>query len=98
MTIKGDIVWDDIGDWNALARYKEKDQEHNVLIGKTKALDCYEMTVYNDAEGIIACLGVSDLVVVRAGDITLVTHRTRAVDIRKLLEQLGENDEYRKYL
>ncbi len=98
LTVKADIVWDDVGDWNSLARYKEKDSDGNVLIGDSVNLDSYEMTVYNDSDGIIACLGVSDLVVVRSGDITMVTHKTRAEDIKKLLARLGDDEKTRKYL
>jgi len=98
LTVKADILWDDIGGWSALGRYKDKDSDHNVLIGKTTMLDSYEMTVYNEDDAIIACLGVSDLIVVRSGDIVLVAHKTRSADIKQLLVQLGQDEATRGYL
>ena len=98
LVIKGDFVWDDVGSWNALERYKDKDSENNVLIGDSALLDTYETTVFNDADGIIACLGVSDLVVVRSGDITLVVHKTKTGDVKKLLADLAKDDVRKKYL
>ena len=98
LTIRGDFVWDDIGDWNALSRYRNKDNENNVRVGDVVLHDSFETTVYNEGDGIIACLGVSDLVVVRSGDITMVVHKTKAAEIKDLLAQLGEHENTRKYL
>jgi len=64
LVIKADLVWDDIGSWLALERIREKDRDHNVTLGKARALNTYETTIVNDSDGIIATLGVSDLVIV----------------------------------
>lgn len=98
LTIKADIMWDDIGGWNALERYKPRDSDNNVIVGDAIVEESYETTVYNQGDGIIACLGVSDLVIVRSGDITMVVHKTRAGEIKKLLTRLGDNENYAKYL
>jgi mannose-1-phosphate guanylyltransferase len=98
LAVKADIVWDDVGSWLALQRYKEVDGDNNVVVGESILKDTYETTIYNDSQGIIAALGVSDLVVVRAGDITLVAHKTRLNDLKKLLKDIGENETTRKYL
>jgi len=98
LTIKANIVWDDIGSWTALERYKDRDSENNVLIGETEMLGTYETTVYNDADGIVCCLGVADLVVVRSSNITLVVHKTRVGEIKELLAKLREDEKKRRYL
>ncbi len=98
LAIKGDIVWDDVGGWRALERYKDRDMENNVVLGEATLLDTFETTVYNDAEGLVACLGVSDLVVVRSDNITMVVHKTRVDDIKKLLAELGKDEKSKKYL
>lgn len=98
LTMKADIVWDDVGDWNALQRNRRQDADNNVVVGEAALLDTYETTVYNEADGIVACVGVSDLVVVRSDEITLVVHKTKAQSIKKLLARLGENEETDKYL
>jgi mannose-1-phosphate guanylyltransferase len=98
VTLKGDIVWDDVGSWTSLERYKDKDDENNVVIGKAVLHDSFETTVYNDSEGLIATLGVSDLVVVRSADITLVAHKSKLGEIKELLARLGEDEDDKKYL
>jgi len=98
MTIKADIIWDDVGDWRALERYKEMDRDNNIIVGDVVAETTYENTICNHSDGLIACLGVSDLIIVRSENITLVTHRTKAQEIKSLLKKLSEDDDYKKYL
>lgn len=98
LTIKGDIIWDDVGSWNSLQRYKEQDQDNNVLVGNTVTLETYETTVYNDAEGLVACLGISDVVVVQSGDIVFVAHKTKVDRVKELLAKLREDKKTEKYL
>jgi len=98
LTIKADIVWDDVGSWNALERYKDKDRENNVVIGRAALSDSYETTVYNDSDGVIVALGVSDLVIVKTNDIVLVTHKTKADDIKKILAEFAGDETLKKFL
>lgn len=98
LTIKADIVWDDIGNWNALDRYKDHDSDNNVVIGPALTAQSYEMTVYNDTDGLLACLGVSDLVVVRTADVTLVVHKTQTGNIKNLLSLVEQNEKLQKFL
>jgi mannose-1-phosphate guanylyltransferase len=98
LTIKGDIIWDDVGSWNALERYKTKDQDNNVVIGDARLLNTYETTIYNDDDGIIVSLGVSDLVIVKTKGIVLVAHKAQANDVKKILAGFSAEDNLKKYL
>lgn len=98
LTVKADIIWDDIGGWTSLARYRDCDADNNVVIGDAVAMDSYETIIYNDGDGMIACLGVSDVVVVQSRDITLVVHKTMADRIREILNRLEKDEDTRKYL
>lgn len=98
LTIKGDIKWDDVGSWLAMDRIHERDRHSNVTRGDVVAEDSYENIVVNDADGVIACLGASDLVIVRTGEIVMVAHKTRVADIKNLLTSLGKDKKYEKYL
>ncbi|PWB74716.1 mannose-1-phosphate guanylyltransferase [candidate division GN15 bacterium] len=98
LTVRAEIVWDDIGSWNALERYKEKDADNNVLVGQTLIVDSFETTVYNDTNDLIACIGISDLVVVRSDEITLVAHKTKVSQVKDLLAKLNENERTKKFL
>ncbi|MFH0931213.1 MAG: sugar phosphate nucleotidyltransferase [Candidatus Zixiibacteriota bacterium] len=98
LTIKADLIWDDIGSWLALERIKERDRENNVIIGKAQVTGTYETTIVNDGPGIIATLGVSDLVIVRTGDIVFVAHKTKAQDIKELLQKFASDKSMGEYL
>lgn len=98
LTIKGDIKWDDVGSWLAMDRIHERDRSSNVIRGDVAIEDSYENIVVNDADGVIACLGTSDLVIVRTGEIVMVAHKTRVADIKNLLATLGGDKKYEKYL
>ena len=98
LVIKGDMVWDDVGSWNSLERYKQRDKDNNVVIGDAKLMNSYETTVYNDHEGMIVTLGVSDLVVVKTDDIVLVAHKTQVNDVKKIIKELHEDEDRKKYL
>lgn len=98
LTIKGDIKWDDVGSWLAMDRIHDRDRESNVTMGDVVLDDSFENIVVNDADGVIACLGASDLVIVRTGEIVMVAHKTRVADIKNLLAKIGQDEKHEKYL
>jgi mannose-1-phosphate guanylyltransferase len=73
------------------------DAAGNVRRGADVAVDTRDCVLYSDS-GLIATLGVRDLVVVRAGDVTLVAERSRAQEVRRLLEALRADPELKGYL
>ncbi len=98
LTLKGDFVWDDVGSWLSLQRFKEQDKGNNVIIGPALTFNTFESTIYNDDGGMIAALGVSDLVIAKSGDVVMVAHKTQLDKIKELLAKLGENEDLKKYL
>ena len=98
LVIKADLEWDDVGNWLALDRVKQKDRDSNVTVGKAKTINTYETTIVNDSKGIIATLGVSDLVIVKTDDIVFVAHKTKVQDVKDLLREFTGNKELEKYL
>lgn len=98
LTIQAEIVWDDIGSWLALERVKEKDRDNNVIIGNAKIVDTFETIILNEGEGLITALGVSDLVIVKAENIVLVTHKSKIAHIKELLTRLSADKRTEKFL
>jgi hypothetical protein len=68
------------------------------VVGHALIQEAFETTIYNNGDGIIAALGVSDLVIVRSDDITFVAHKAKLGDLKKLLKALGEDEKTSKYL
>ncbi len=98
LVIKADLEWDDVGNWLALERVKHKDRASNVIVGNAKTINTFETTIVNDSKGIIATLGISDLVIVKTDEIVFVAHKTRVQDVKELLREFTGNKELEKYL
>jgi mannose-1-phosphate guanylyltransferase len=98
LTLRGDFVWDDVGSWMALQRFKEQDKGNNVIVGPAMAVNTFESTIYNDDNGLIAALGVSDLVIAKSGNVVMVAHKTQLDNIKELLARIGEDENFKKFL
>ncbi len=79
--------WDDVGSWEGLTRSREADPDGNVVVGSGHIVEGKRNVIYAEG-GTVATFGVDDLVVVKCGDMTLVTTTERAPDLKRLLEQL----------
>jgi mannose-1-phosphate guanylyltransferase len=86
------FAWDDVGSWNSLARTRPGDQEGNVLVGSARAIDSSRNVVWSE-DGTIVLFDVEDLVVVRSGDVTMITRRSSAPELKKLVGRLRSGDE-----
>jgi len=98
VVIKGDLKWDDVGSWLAMQRIRKTHLNGNVEIGRVLCLDTVETTVVNDADGIVVCFGVADLVVVRTANIVMVAHKSQVPEIKKLLGHIEADEQLRQYL
>ena len=86
------FTWDDVGSWSALARTRQADEHGNVLVGSATAVDSERNVVWAE-DGTVVLFDVEDLVVVRTADVTLVTRRSAAPDLKKLVGRLRTGDE-----
>jgi mannose-1-phosphate guanylyltransferase len=92
--VEADIGWKDVGSWDALDQCFSTDEKGNLFYGDVIAIDSEGITVDSDAK-IVACVGVKDLVVVVSKGAVLVCPKSRAQDVKKVVEELkarGRND------
>jgi mannose-1-phosphate guanylyltransferase len=87
--VPGDFTWDDIGTWEALSRVRPVDADGNVVVGPVTALDSSDNVVWSEDLPVVVC-GVSDLVIVSANGRILVMHRSKAGELKRVLDQLPE--------
>jgi mannose-1-phosphate guanylyltransferase len=81
------FAWSDVGSFPSLAEHLPTDPAGNAVRGHLRSLDAHNNVVWcEDAGDEVAIVGLSDVVVVRAGQRTLVVPRNRAEDIKKLFE------------
>jgi mannose-1-phosphate guanylyltransferase/mannose-6-phosphate isomerase len=85
-----DCGWDDLGSWQALYEVLAADGRGNRVHGDVVEIDSANNLLFAE-RGLIAALGVSDLVVVRTGDAVLVLPRERAQEVRRLVERLRDD-------
>lgn len=90
-TLPLDCEWSDLGSWAALAEILETDPNGNAIRGHALALDSSDNLLVS-GEGMIAAIGVSDLVVVRTDDAVLVARKEQAQKVKELVELLGRGD------
>jgi len=88
--------WDDLGSWASLPAETGVEVE-NVVHGRALLEDSTGVIAFSEG-GLVAALGVHDLVIVRTKDVTLVCPRERAQEVRALVERLKREAGYETFL
>ncbi len=79
--------WSDVGAWEALWQVLPKDAQGNVAEGDVLLHDTRNTLAMAESR-LVACVGVSDLVVVETADAVLVVHKDRTQDVKKIVDTL----------
>jgi len=90
LMVEAEFDWDDVGGWQAVARYFEKDRTGNAANCEVTTLEASDNIVFDEGGSSIALLGVNNLIVVRTRDAVLVCHRHHAEKIKNLVAKLPE--------
>lgn len=90
-----DMGWNDVGAWSALWDIGEKDADGNVAQGNVLLHDVHDAYVRSD-HPLVAVAGLRNVVVVATDDAVLVADRSRAQDVKHIVERLkaGRREEY----
>jgi mannose-1-phosphate guanylyltransferase len=83
-------VWNDVGDWRALATLLERDESGNAIQGDVVARDTTNSIIVSDDAGLVATLGVDDLVIVHSCKATLVAKKDQLDKLKTLVEGLAD--------
>lgn len=81
--------WSDVGSWGSLDEVAEKDGAGNVITGRVIDLESTRSIVYADRR-VVATIGLRDMVVVDTPDATLVCPKSRAQDVKKIVDILKQ--------
>jgi mannose-1-phosphate guanylyltransferase len=97
VVVPGDFGWSDVGSWTSAWELATRDEQQNALFGETVAVDtrgCYVRTTSSGK--LVALLGLEDVVVVDTEDALLVMPRSRAQDVRAVVNSLksGKRTQY----
>lgn len=81
--IPSDFGWDDVGSWEALDRYRDKDEAGNVLVGNTKTLNGENNLVISSNNRVVV-EGLSDIYVIENDGKILVGHKSNVRNVKEL--------------
>ena len=93
----GDFGWDDVGTWAAAANHLAADASGNRMVGLCEAIDAHDNIVVSE-DRLTALFGVSNVVVVHTGNVTLVCDRSRVQDLKELVKRIGQRPDGAKYV
>ena len=79
--------WSDVGSWDALWEMSKKDRHGNSIEGNIIAEDTRNCYLRSNG-GLVAAVGIEDLVVVATDDAVMVAPRNRTQEVRKLVARL----------
>ncbi|MFZ3033492.1 MAG: mannose-1-phosphate guanylyltransferase/mannose-6-phosphate isomerase, partial [Parvibaculum sp.] len=83
-----EMGWSDIGSWSALWETGAQDASGNVALGDVISVDTSNCYIRAET-GLVATLGVDDLIIVETGDVLLVADRNRVQDVKKIVERIA---------
>ena len=81
--IPSNFGWDDVGSWEALDRYREKDELGNVLVGQSKAVKANNNLVISCSNRVVV-EGLSDIYVIESDGKVLVGHKSNVANVKEL--------------
>ncbi len=91
-----DVGWSDVGSWATLLDLLPASRETNVVVGEHVGVDTSSSLLYSPNR-LIATVGLTDMIVVDTEDAILVCPKSRAQEVKHLVDALRQNNKV-KYL
>ncbi len=82
--VPADMGWSDLGSWDSIYQHQANQQGENVVRGDVVARDTTGSLLVSH-HGLLATLGLKDVVVVQTADATMVCDRSRTEEIKQLV-------------
>ena len=87
LLVPADFEWADIGNWAELGDRVHADDRGNSVEGESVLIDTRGSLILGDRR-LIAAIGLEDMIIIDSEDALLVCPRSRAQDVRKVVEAL----------
>ena len=97
LIIKGEFGWKDIGTWDTLHEnlLTQADERQNLVKGDKVNIDTSGSIIYGKKGKVIATIGLDDMIVIDTDDALLVCPKSRAQDVKKVIEELKKRGDSR---
>jgi len=79
--------WSDVGSWSSLWDVLEKDENGNVARGDVIVEDSRNCLVHGNGK-LVTVVGLDNIVVVETKDATMIAHKDKVQDVKKLVNKL----------
>ena len=95
VAVHGNFFWTDIGDWKEVWENLVKDHAGNVIIdggekgGEVINIDTTDALIHTDGR-LIAAVDVDNLIIIDTKDVLLITSKSHAQSVKKIVEKLKE--------
>ncbi|MBU3157944.1 mannose-1-phosphate guanylyltransferase [Clostridium estertheticum] len=86
--IPADFGWDDVGSWEAIERYREKDNNNNVCMGNVKKFDCSNNIIISNGKPIVIS-GLQDTFVLESDDMIFIGKKDGMESISELKNRIS---------
>lgn len=96
-TVPGDMPWSDVGDFDSLGESLPSDDSGNLVIaGQAPVVvrDVKDAVIISTADRVVALVGIDNIVVVDTPDAVLVCPRSRAQEVKQVVEELHRTGQH----
>lgn len=103
LLLSGEFGWDDIGLWSTVYELGKKDANGVVIVQESEddsrvlSLDSQNNLVNTNGKMVVT-LGVEDLMIIDSDEVVFVLPRSRAADVKKVVDALKADPELTRYL
>ena len=88
LTVPGEFGWNDVGSWDMMNVLHSEDENGNILLGDTIAINTKNTTIYSSGRTVTA-VDVKDLVIVETPDAIMVCSKEKAQNVKLIVDELN---------
>lgn len=89
-TIPVDIGWSDLGTWNSLYSYLDKDDNKNVLNGSVTTSNTSNCFVKSDPKKLVVVDGLDDYIIIDEKDVLLIYPKSKEQEIKQVRKSIED--------
>ena len=82
-----DMAWSDLGSWDSIYQRHQKDAQNNVTHGEVLSQGTSNSLLWTE-KGLLATVGLDNIVVIQTADATLICDRNQSEDIKTLVARV----------
>lgn len=95
--VRLDLNWSDIGSWDSVYDFLEKDRHNNAKMGNVLDVDTKNCLIVGNKR-LISTIGLEDLIIVETADALLIGKKGESQRVKILVEELQKQETKESYL